>query len=214
MRKYKLVAFDLDGVLTDHISSWMWVHQHFNVDNEEGYRLFQEKKIDDLEFMRKDISLWLKKKPDLKEYEVEEILNKVPITKGSKETFEVLKMNGIKTAIISGGIDLLAKRVGAYVGADFVFANALKRRKDGTLTGEGISIVPLRRKDIILAKLQRELNIKKEETVAVGDSLIDIPLFQQAGLAIAFNHKTEELRDYVDVVIDNGDLRKILNYIL
>ena len=214
MRKYKLVAFDLDGVLTDHISSWMWVHQHFNVDNEEGYRLFQEKKIDDLEFMRKDISLWLKKKPDLKEYEVEEILNKVPITKGSKETFEVLKMNGIKTAIISGGIDLLAKRVGAYVGADFVFANALERRKDGTLTGEGISIVPLRRKDIILAKLQRELNIKKEETVAVGDSLIDIPLFQQAGLAIAFNHKTEELRDYVDVVIDNGDLRKILNYIL
>ncbi|HID71770.1 MAG TPA: haloacid dehalogenase, partial [Thermoplasmata archaeon] len=125
LRKYKLVAFDLDGVLTDHISSWMWVHQHFNVDNEEGYRLFQEKKIDDLVFMRKDISLWLKKKPDLKEYEVEEILNKVPITKGSKETFEVLKMNGIKTAIISGGIDLLAKRVGAYVGADFVFANAL-----------------------------------------------------------------------------------------
>lgn len=211
---YKLVVFDLDGVLTDYVSSWMWVHQHFEVDNEKSYRLFREKKIDDYEFMKTDISLWLDKNPSLTRSEIQEILDQVPLIPGVKETFEELKKHGLKTAIVSGGIDLLAERVGSVLGADLIFANALDTEENGQLTGEGISIVPLRRKDKILEKIQNDLGITKEETVAVGDSLIDIPLFQQSGLAIAFDSKNDELLDYADIHVEKKDLREILHYIL
>ena len=33
-RKYDLVCFDMDGVLTKLRSSWAWVHQSLGVENE------------------------------------------------------------------------------------------------------------------------------------------------------------------------------------
>ncbi len=214
MSRFKLVAFDLDGVLTDFISSWVWVHQHFGVDNETGYQLFMQKKIDDLEFMRMDIALWLTKNPELTEDEVRTLLGEVPLIPGARETIAALKEHGITTAIISGGLDLLAGRVARELKIDHVFANGLETREDGRLTGNGRSGVPLRRKDLILRKLQDDLGIRKEETVAVGDTIIDIPLFQEAGLAIAFNTQKEELFRRADRIVYRKDLREILTFIL
>ena len=54
----KLVVFDMDGVLTEYFSSWVRVHEHFGTDNDEALRLYMEGKIDDEEFMRRDIALW------------------------------------------------------------------------------------------------------------------------------------------------------------
>ena len=31
------VVFDLDGVLADTISSWVWIHEHFGVNNDVSY---------------------------------------------------------------------------------------------------------------------------------------------------------------------------------
>ena len=65
MRKYDLVCFDMDGTLTKLRSSWCWVHQHFEVDNEPAYQAFCSGEIDEPEFMRRDIALWKGKKPDV-----------------------------------------------------------------------------------------------------------------------------------------------------
>jgi phosphoserine phosphatase len=55
----KLICFDLDGVLTKVESSWRYVHNYFSVNNEASLKLYLEGKIDDREFMRRDIKLWL-----------------------------------------------------------------------------------------------------------------------------------------------------------
>ena len=214
LKKYRLAAFDLDGVLTDFISSWVWVHKHFQVDNETGYELFMDHKIGDEEFMRMDIALWRRQRPGLTREEVRHILNNVPLMPGVRESFQALREKGIITAIISGGIDLLAERVGQELGADHILANGLEADEEGRLTGEGISVVPLRQKDLVLARLQQELGITRSETVAIGDTGIDIPLFRQSGLGIAFNSEKSEVLEAADVVVTRKDLRDILPHIL
>ena len=34
--KIKLIIFDMDGVLTDIVSSWKYIHNHFNTSNERS----------------------------------------------------------------------------------------------------------------------------------------------------------------------------------
>ena len=62
---YKFVAFDLDGVLVDTFSSWVWMHKHFNVNNDHSLYAYQRGEIDYGEFMRRDIALWLENKKDM-----------------------------------------------------------------------------------------------------------------------------------------------------
>ena len=94
---YKFVALDMDGVLVDTFSSWVWMHEHFNVNNDHSLHAYQRGEIDYKEFMRRDIDLWLAKKKDLTIKEVEEILSTVPLIKGAKEVVAELKKHGIKT---------------------------------------------------------------------------------------------------------------------
>jgi phosphoserine phosphatase len=48
-----------------------------------------------------------------------------------------------------------------------------------------------------------------DDCAAVGDSLSDLPLFADAGLAIAFN-ATDRARALTDVEVDGPDLRAVL----
>ncbi len=114
--KYTFVAFDMDGVLVDIFSSWVWMHEHFNVNNDHSLYAYQRGEIDYKEFMRLDIELWFGKKKGLKIDDIEEILSKVPLMKGAKEVVSDLSRRGIKTAIISCGIKVLANRVARELG--------------------------------------------------------------------------------------------------
>ena len=106
--KYKFIAFDLDGVLVDTFSSWVWMHEHFGVNNDHSLYAYQRGEIDYLEFMRRDIALWLEKNRDMTIQDVEEILADVPIMKGAKDVVDEVKRQGMGTAIISCGIEVLA----------------------------------------------------------------------------------------------------------
>ena len=54
----ELVIFDMDGVLTDTISSWKYVHDYFGSSNERSVDDYLRGKIDDLEFIKRDVALW------------------------------------------------------------------------------------------------------------------------------------------------------------
>ena len=99
---YGLVAFDMDGVLVDHSSSWTWVHEHFKVDNEASLVAYIEGRIDDREFMRSDIEKWLAIRNDLCLQDIDEILRPVPVIRGIGETVSALRSNGIRCVIVSG----------------------------------------------------------------------------------------------------------------
>lgn len=211
--KYKFVAFDLDGVLVDTFSSWVWMHRYFNVNNDESLYAYQRGEIDYAEFMRRDIALWLTRKKDMTIHDVGEILSSVPMIKGGKEVVAEVRNQGVKTAIISCGIEVLADRVAKEYGIDFVVANGLVVDEKGRLTGEGTLSIELADKGKPLRKLLQENDIKKEESAAVGNSYGDAAMFDVCGLGIAFNPQDEITREKANVIVEGDDLRAILPYI-
>ena len=210
---YKFVAFDLDGVLVDTFSSWVWMHEHFNVNNDHSLYAYQRGEIDYKEFMKRDIELWLVKKKEMTISDVEEILSEVPLMKGAKEVVAELKKQGIKTAIISCGIEVLANRVAKELGIDFVVANGLEVDDNSRLTGEGILSIELADKGEPLRRLMEENGIKREECVAIGNSYGDAGMFEVCGLGMAFNPQDEVVREKADVVVEGDDLGEVLDYI-
>ena len=211
----KLVVFDMDGVLTEYFSSWVWVHEHFGTNNDESLEAYLKGEIDDLEFMRRDIALWMREKEDLTREHLQEIFQGVPIREGARELMKWLRSHGVRTAIISGGIDLLARRIATELGMDYVFANGLEFDRNGRVTGEGVLRVVLRDKSIVLRDLKKDLGIGKEDCAAVGDSDIDATMFKECALGIAFNPKPEarELIESADYVVYGRSLMDIRPYL-
>jgi phosphoserine phosphatase len=208
---FKFVVFDQDGVLVDTPSSWHCIHQRLGTSS-TALQLYQSGAIDDLEFMRRDIALWLDKGAIYIE-DIKAIMDRVPLMPHAKETITTLRNEGIKTAIVSAGIDLLALRVAAQCGIDYVLANGLEANGEGRLTGEGILRVPLQDKAAAFLHLAKELSLEPEDCVAVGDSGYDATMLSLSGLGIAFHPLDDVVREAADVVVQ-GDLMEILQYIL
>ncbi|MCK4717217.1 MAG: HAD family phosphatase [Thermoplasmata archaeon] len=208
--KYDLVVFDLDGVLVEPESSWVWVHDHYSTNNEESYQAYNRGEIDDHEFMRRDIALWRRGREHVSYEEIARILDGVPIMPGAKETLAAIKGAGAKTAIVSGGLLPLAKRVAYELGIEEVYANDLEVDEKGGLRGEGILGVALRDKLSSLRSIMEEAGLSRERTAAVGNSRIDAPMLKEAGMGIAFNPADEIVKREADVIVGGGDLRAIL----
>jgi phosphoserine phosphatase len=206
----KLVAFDMDGTLVDAKSSWGAVHEHFGDHNDEGLRLFNAGEIGDEEFIRRDIAVWWRHNRQIGVDDLESILASVPLMPGARELLDGLHRAHVRTAIVSGGIDVLAKRVGRELGIDIVLANGFRVDRTGRLTGEGIIRVPIRDKESVLAKLQADLGISPEETGSVGNSEIDVGMFRRSSVGIAFLPEDELVRSGATDVVEEKDLARLL----
>ncbi|MCI4369713.1 MAG: HAD-IB family phosphatase [Thermoplasmata archaeon] len=210
----KLVAFDMDGTLVDAKSSWGAVHEHFGDHNDEGLRLFNSGKIGDEEFLRRDIAVWWKHAPEISIDDLESILQEVPLMPGAKALLDGLHKAHVRTAIVSGGIDVLAKRVGRELGIDIVLANGFRVDRDGRLTGEGIIRVPIREKEAVLRKLQDDLGVGPEETGSVGNSEIDVGMFRRSAVGIAFAPEDDAVRKGATAVVEEKDLARLVPLLL
>lgn len=212
--RFDIVAFDLDGVLVTPESSWVYVHHHFGVSNEVSLKAYLRGEIDDNEFMRRDVALWKKVRPNVKADDINAILDCIAVTEGVKETVAALKAAGIQTAIVSGGLKHLATRVAEMSGIDHVMANGLETDAKGNLAGRGILEVELNKKGLALTRLLRKLRIDPERCAAVGNSFIDVQMFEVSGCGIAFMPVDEEARKGADFVVSKPDLREILPHII
>jgi phosphoserine phosphatase len=214
VRKYDLVAFDMDGVLIDYPSSWTWVHDHFGVKNRASVDAFLRGDIDDMEFMRKDISLWMGKRPGLSRTDMASILEPLPLMKGLGETISAIKTSGAKCVIVSGGLDMVAGKIAERYGFDDFLANGFECADDGYLTGNGVLKVMLKSKRSSLEGFQRRFGVPPERTASIGDSFIDVSMFELSGLKIAFNPIDDHVIEKADHVIRERDLRLVLPHIL
>lgn len=210
----RFAAFDMDGTLVDVASSWAAVHAFFGESNGEALRLFETDQIDDAEFMRRDIQLWWKHRPEITVQDLDEILASVPLMPGARELFEGLHRARIRTAIISGGIDLLARRIGRELGVDYVLANGFRVEASGRLTGEGLIRVPIKGKEEVLARVQAQLGVVPEDTASVGNSSIDVGLFRRSRIGIAFQPEDAEVRRHATAVVTERNLAALLPLLL
>jgi len=209
----RLVIFDCDGVLADADSSWEFVHRAFGTDNNTSLLAYLQGEFDDWEFIRRDVRLWTKGTEKVPASKIRAILDKIPIMTGAPQTVSALKARGIRTAIVSAGMDMLIERVARLTGVDINLSNGVLVDEDGFLTGEGFVNVPVNDKGLAVRKLIDGLGFEKCECAAVGDRGIDCGMFEHVGLKIAFNPADQEVCDNADVVIRTKDLREILRHI-
>lgn len=208
-----LVVFDMDGVLADVVSSWVHVHRHFGVNNDHSLRAYLRGEIDDLEFIRRDIELWMKKEPGVDLARIRDILSSVPLMPGAESCVSGLRERGFRTAIVSAGIDLLAERIASELGIDVYLANGLVADRHGRLTGRGVLRVKLADKGDAVTEVGKRLMVSKNDIVAVGNSRYDLSMFARASVGIAFCPEDEQVRAGAGAVIEDKDLSKVLEII-
>ncbi len=197
----------MDGVLVDVESSWAWVHDHFGVNNDHSLEAYLNGEIDSREFVRRDVALWKGSDPSVSKADIVDRLKKAPVMKGFEESLSILNER-YHTAIISGGLKPLAEQIGEKH-FDRIMANDIEE-KNGRLTGEAVIEVGLKNKGEAFDQLVEEMDIKPKNTAAVGNSHFDTPMLKKAGKGIAFNPCDEEVRDAGDIIIEERDLKKII----
>ncbi|MBE0527276.1 MAG: HAD family phosphatase, partial [Candidatus Thorarchaeota archaeon] len=128
----RLVVFDVDGTLTRHSSIWWRLHELFGT-TKEGRLYFDQYFSGEItyeQWANYDVALWAGEP-------VSKVMDAVAATKlvpGVRETISTLCEHGIKTAILSGGLDIMADDIAQRAGIEFVLTNKLGH-KDGILTG-------------------------------------------------------------------------------
>jgi phosphoserine phosphatase len=212
--RYKLAVFDMDGVLIDHISSWTWVHEKMGVNNDEAFELFKAGRITEAEFIRRDIGLWMNRDPNVNISDIIGALRDIPLIKGIRETVGTLSRNGIKSVIVSGGIEEAAKMIADEYGFDGHAANSILTHPDGRLTGEGRVNVDLTDKGIVTREFMERYGAERKDTVAIGNSYTDVRMLRAAGLAIAFNPIDVKVAQAANVIMRSDDISEILDVIL
>lgn len=141
-----------------------------------------------------------------------EVCIKLPLFKGAKETVETVKGLHCIPAILTGGFEILAKRVARELGIEYVSANKFIV-ENGRVKSVREPIVTPEFKAKQLINLAGNLGMRPDHCVAVGDGANDIPMMEVAGLSIAFNAK-RCVREKADVVIEGDNLVEILPYII
>ena len=98
------------------------------------------------------------------------------------------------------------------MGLDGEFANIL-HVKDGLLTGQvGGEMMFNNSKGEMLKRLQKLLDVREENTIAVGDGANDLSMFRYAKKRVAFCAKPI-LKQDANIIIEKKDLSQILSYI-
>jgi len=188
-RNVLLAAFDLDGTVLEHNSSWVAIHRHFGTEHKgaASLRLYTEGKIDYREFMRRDIASW----PNgVTRSEVVRILSGYKLRREAPKVFDELKARGIETALVTSGIDILAKEVAERLGIDYWLANGLRFDVNGRLLPKGVGRVDPTRKDVAYSRLLSKLRIPSKSTIAIGDTIYDLAFLKSAGLGFMLAHTT------------------------
>jgi phosphoserine phosphatase len=114
---------------------------------------------------------------------------RLKLTPGAEILVEQCKQHGVKLLLVSGGFTFFTERLKSRLGIDYTISNVLEI-KNGRLTGKVLGdIVDADAKAAKFRAVAKELNTKKEQTVAIGDGANDLKMMAEAGLSIAFRAK-------------------------
>jgi len=207
-RKIRMVVFDLDGTLTPVISLWRYLHDAFGTWplGEVAAQRYRRGEISYTEWAETDAKYWA----GLQIKQVQDAIKQIPYQRGVREVFLALKEKGVKTAILSAGLSILADKIGSELGADIAVANELEL-DDGVLTG-GVNVkVAVDQKGGIIEEIVRRFSIPIHQVALVGDRANDLCIPEC--LRIAFN-PVDEIARNADFVVEDDDLSRILQYLI
>ena len=207
----KLIVFDMDGVIFEHFNFWLELHKAYDT-YEEGLELTKKYlKTNYRKLVDEVIGRLWKGKPSKVYFE---LVKSVKYVQGAKETLTELKKKCYKIGIISSGPSDLAERAKKECGLDYYFTNKLLIKNNKVVGSKDIKYWPIRHgsKKYPLKEICKLNNSNVNDSIVVVHEDNDIEMAKEAGFVIGFN-PCEELKPYCNIIIQNKDLREILNYI-
>ena len=115
---------------------------------------------------------------------------------GAQEFVHWLRSRGDKVAIVTGGPREVAEAAMVLFEADAIFSNEFLYEA-GVFTGDVRVAVSPGLKGEIVRGLAARWGARKEDILAFGDGLMDVPLLSEAGVRMGIN-SNGKLRDHVD----------------
>ncbi len=210
----RLAVFDLDGTLKRARDPYVYLHRRLGTEalskpiTEKGKRgeLAYE------EWLRQDVSLWR----GVPRRVLEHHLRQNPYVPGAREVVTALKEHGVEIAIISTGLLLHAELVAQELGVRWAIGNEIFFEFDGkdwVVNGEVRAHCPYNGKGEVLAQLQERLGVAPEQTLSVGDTRGDVPMFRRSRVSVAVAPHHEDVAAAATLVLPDQDLRPLLKYI-
>lgn len=205
-RRYDLVAFDVDGTLVRHAAGkvvWELFNGAFGGDdsvNVTRFAAFRAGEISYPEWVALDVGDWVRVGAT-REQMAQIIEAELTPTPGSAEALERLRRRGYRLAVISGTLDITLQQLFPSHPFEQVRTNALIFDASGRVCDWRATPYDMEGKAEALVQIAGEMGIPLERTVFVGDNINDVYVMRRAGLAIAFEPKTDEVREAADVVI-------------
>ncbi len=208
---YKLICFDMEGVIFKSENFWMKLHDKFGT-MQEGKVLTAKYLHTDYDRLVQEVVVRLWKGKDAAPYY--ELVNSFEYLPGVAKVFEYIKSKDFITAIISGSSIDVARRVQHDYGIDHLYANELVIR-NGKVAGEFVWPVGAgkEKKAEIVSHLCSDLSIPAKEVIFIGDSSVDLEAFKEVGLSIAFNCQSKELKEAASHIVDSSSLSDIIPYL-
>lgn len=135
---------------------------------------------------------------------------RLQLNPGAEQLIDTLKAHGIKTLLVSGGFTFFTQRLQIRLGLDFTHANALEI-VNGKLTGKiSGEIVDAQSKSDWLIRIRDQLNLRKEQVIAIGDGANDLKMMAAAGVGIAY-HAKPVVREQATYALNHVGLDGLLN---
>lgn len=202
----RAVIFDMDGVLFEGRNFWLDLHRRYGGDVSTALELVDRYLATDYDTLAGKVAgeLWCGNAAE----PYETLVQERQYQPGVHETFAFLREHGIRTAIVSSGPDLLARRAQRDLSIDVVRANGIEIR-DGRLTGGATVQVHDGKKDEVGREVMQELGVDPAETAAIGDSDSDVPLAKIVGLPIAYDATSKQLDEVARVRLQHGELPRL-----
>jgi phosphoserine phosphatase SerB len=149
------------------------------------------------------------------------VVESIPLIGDAVQVIRELQLRGYICGIISDSYYSITNHIKNLLGLDFTLGNELEFQK-GIATGK-VKIPSQFQKDEsslcnhdhcksnMLLHILHHFNIKKIDSIAVGDGENDICMIQIAGTGISFNSTSQNIDRVADHIIRNGSLKPVLN---
>ena len=217
MRKFDLVAFDVDGTLVHHpedLTVWEVLNERFTGSrehNRERYTLYKAGKLSYAEWVRLDVTSW--RDAGARRDAMVAAFAPLRLVEGARETLAELKSRGMRLAVISGTLDLLLDTLFPNHPFDEVYTNRIWFDEDGAISGWRATEFDMEGKGVALRAIAAREEVPLTRVAYVGDHSNDLSAARVAGFTVAFRPKSPELEAIAGAVVRSDDLRDVLPHL-
>jgi len=218
LRRFDLVAFDVDGTLVEHPDDktvWQILNEAFtgsDDQNRERLALYRSGKLSYAEWVALDVVSC--READARREDLIRAFEPLRLVRGAAEALLALKRGGARLAVISGTLDLLLDTLFPEHPFDEVYANRIEFDAEGRIASWRATPFDMEGKAVALRAIAEREGVPLSRCAFVGDHSNDLSAARIAGFTVAFNPKCEEIESIASVVVRSTDLRDVLPHLL